>query len=294
MPRYGLQQIVPPASEPIALADVKAFLRITDSDQDGVLYSMIRAARGRYELQTQRQLVAATWLLSMDWFWDVGATYVPGGPFVTGYIRNDEWRAWQERGGWGPLGLGLIRLPRNPVMNIVSVKYVDLNGVLQTADPSLYQFDTTREVGRLAPAYGQVWPSTRAQLDAVQITFTAGEGPVTTVAAAISAGSNQVVTPASMNGISVGTVLDVDPGNVDGGNVVEEQVTVTAVTSTTFTATFAQSHNAGCVINGVPPEIRDYLTRCVAVMYEMRDKDLDTMDDMLMRLIALHDSKTYA
>ena len=293
MPRYGLQQTVPPAMEPLALADVKTFLRITDSDQDGVLYSLIRAARDRFELQTQRQLVAATWLLTMDWFWDVGATYVPGGPFVTGYIRNDEWRAWQERGGWGPLGLGMIRLPRNPVTNIVQVQYVDLNGVLQTAATSIYQFDTTREVGRLAPAYGQVWPSTRAQLDAVQITFTAGEGPVTTVAAAIAAGS-QVVTPGSMNGIIVGTVLDVDPGVVDGGTVFEEQVTVTAVTSTTFTATFANAHNAGCVINGVPPIMRDCLTRCVAAMYEMRDRDADRLDDLLLRLIAPHESRTYA
>jgi hypothetical protein len=288
MPRYGLQQTVPPVSEPLALQDVKDFLRITDTDQDRRLYGMIAGARARFEMQTGRQLVAATWLLSMDWFWDVGATYVPGGPFVTGYIRNDEWRAWQERGGWGPLGLGMIRLPRNPLLAITQVQYVDLLGVLQTADPSLYQVDITREVGRLAPAYGQVWPSTRAQLDAVQITFKAGYGPATTVTAAVSAGS-QIVTPANMAGITTGQLLTVDP---DGP--LTEQVTVTGTTSTTFTATFANGHAGGWAINNVPAEYRDCLLRCVAAMYELRDRDADKLDDLLLRLIAPHESKTYA
>jgi Phage gp6-like head-tail connector protein len=288
MPRYGLTQTVPPVSEPLSLTDVKDFLRVTDTDQDRRLYGMIAGARARFEKQTGRQLVTATWLLSMDWFWDVGATYVPGGPFVTGYIRNDEWRAWQERGGWGPLGLGLIRLPRNPLLAITQVQYVDLLGVLQTADPSLYQVDITREVGRLAPAYGQVWPSTRAQLDAVQITFQAGYGPVTTVTAAVAAGA-QTVTPASMAGISVGQLLTVDPDTP-----VAEKVTVTAATSTTFTATFANAHTGGWTINNIAPDERDCLLRCVGAMYEMRDRDLDKLDDMLLRLIETHASKTYA
>lgn len=55
------------------------------------------------------------------------------------------------------------------------------------------------------------------------------------VAASISTGS-QVVTPASMAGIKVGSQVLVDTGTN------QETVVVTATTSTTFTATFAKSH----------------------------------------------------
>ena len=295
MPRYGLQQIGPPAAEPVTLIEVKDFLRITDTDQDNRLRGMLRGARARFEMQTSRQIVTAQWLLTMDWFWDVGATYVPGGPFVTGYVRNDEWRAWQERGGWGPLGLGLIRMPRNPLLSVDQVQYADDFGVIQTAAPSIYQVDNTREVGRLSPAYGQVWPTTRAQLNAVQITFTAGMGPVTTIPAATAAGT-QTVTPASMVGIYDATLggAAVPWLTIEPDTQYEETVAISNVTSTTFQATFAFAHGAGAAINNVPREIRDTILRVAGAMNEMRDANLDELDDMVLRIIGPHEAKTYA
>jgi len=285
--RYGLTQTIAPAALPLALPDVKEFLRVTDTDQDKRLYGLINAARERFETQTCRCLVTSTWQLVLDQFWDLGMTFVPGGPFATGFVSNTEWRSWQERGGWGLYGLGMIRSPRNPLQAVSAINYVDTSGATQLLASSGYQVDSSREVARIVPAYAQTWPSTRAQLDAVTITFTAGYGPVTSVAAAVATGS-QIVTPASMAGIALGMLLVVDPDTV-----AQESVLVTAVTGTTFTATFALAHQAGAAINNVPPDIRRCLMQCVGVMDENRNARLADLEEMLAGVIAPHESKTY-
>jgi len=61
---------------------------------------------------------------------------------------------------------------------------------------------------------------------------------VNTTASAITAGSNVVVTPASMNGITPGVTL-----NIANGTGTAEDVVVKIITSTTFTADFANNHS---------------------------------------------------
>jgi hypothetical protein len=75
------------------------------------------------------------------------------------------------------------------------------------------------------------------------------DGPETTAATAITAGSTTTVTPASMTGITVGARLVVDVGDD------AEIVLVRSVTLTTFTAKFALAHPASgypvAVMSGV-------------------------------------------
>jgi len=68
-------------------------------------------------------------------------------------------------------------------------------------------------------------------------------GNQTTIAASIATGS-QTVTPASMTGIVLGSLLNV--ANSDGSHL--EAVTVTAVTGSTFTATFATKTGPGITV----------------------------------------------
>lgn len=68
----------------------------------------------------------------------------------------------------------------------------------------------------------------------------------TTAPTTVVAGS-QVVTPASMANIVVGSQLV-----FAGGVGATETVTVTAVTATTFTATFANGHSGGYTITSAP------------------------------------------
>ncbi len=78
-------------------------------------------------------------------------------------------------------------------------------------------------------------------------TWTTLKQAYTSSAAAVTAGSGRVVTPALMPpGTSVGRVLIIDEGLAS-----QESVTVTASTATTFTANFAKDHAAGFTISPV-------------------------------------------
>jgi uncharacterized phiE125 gp8 family phage protein len=55
-----------------------------------------------------------------------------------------------------------------------AVKYIDQNGVQQTLAPSVYTLDNVSVPARLQLAYGQAWPMTREQWDAVRIQYVVG------------------------------------------------------------------------------------------------------------------------
>jgi hypothetical protein len=78
-------------------------------------------------------------------------------------------------------------------------------------------------------------PSATINSQALRYVFTVDQTKITIVRLNVPTGS-QIVTPVSMNGIGVGTVLTIDTGSN------AETVTVTAVTATTFTATFVKQH----------------------------------------------------
>ena len=181
MAKQGLVQTVPPAAEPIAPDEIRQHVRQDLTVDDAQLAGGVAAARRYAEAWTGRQLVTATWRLSLDSFYAQALEPRPGVNVanLAGALAAsaDAWRVWQERGGgWGAGDVGVLRLPRPPQAAVLSVQYVDPTGTLQTAPASLYQVDADREPARLAPAYGQVWPATRAQMAAVQVTYQAGYG----------------------------------------------------------------------------------------------------------------------
>jgi uncharacterized phiE125 gp8 family phage protein len=57
---------MPPALEPVSLADAKHFLRVAHDDDDDVIAALIAAARVHVEAQTRRALIAQTWRLVRD------------------------------------------------------------------------------------------------------------------------------------------------------------------------------------------------------------------------------------
>lgn len=142
----SLRQTVAPAAEPLTVAEVGLFLRLTSAVQvldQADLERIIAAARANCEQHSERQLITATWKLTLDSF---------------------------------PAGAGGIILPRPKLQAVSSVAYTDENGGSQTLDSSLYSVDTENEPGWILPAYGEDWPATRAQANAVAITYTAGYG----------------------------------------------------------------------------------------------------------------------
>lgn len=57
----GIRQTVAPAEEPVTLAEAKAHLRVSGTDEDAYIDALVKAARGRAESLTRRQLITATY-----------------------------------------------------------------------------------------------------------------------------------------------------------------------------------------------------------------------------------------
>jgi len=148
---FALRQTAAPAAEPVTLDETRNHLRVEHDRDDVLIEQQIASARDYIEGETGRQLITATWLLAFDAF-----------PST------------------------VIRIPKPPLQSITSVKYYDGDGVQQTMDAADFQVDVYAEPGRITPAYGTSWPTTRAMLNAVQVTFVAGFGDASTdVAAAV-------------------------------------------------------------------------------------------------------------
>lgn len=111
-------------------------------------------------------------------------------PFVSGAIaaatdacEKDTGRAlktqtWELVLSRFPYGSTYIVIPRLPLISIDSIEYVDPDGTTQTLAGSPAEYITVPSGefrrARLTPLYGETWPPTRYQENAVTITFTCG------------------------------------------------------------------------------------------------------------------------
>jgi uncharacterized phiE125 gp8 family phage protein len=144
-PAYTL--VAGPDVEPLSLAEAKLWLRLDTTAEDALVASLITENRRRAERVTGKALVTQTWRLNLDCFprWEIA-----------------------------------VGMP--PLASVSSIAYVDEDGATQTVDAADYLVDANSVPARITPAYLEVWPDTRAQLNAVTITFVAG-----TSAAAVDA-----------------------------------------------------------------------------------------------------------
>jgi uncharacterized phiE125 gp8 family phage protein len=99
--------IVTPASEPLTLAEAKAFLRIEHDDDDDVITSLISAARTHIETLTRCATIAQTWR----------------------FIRD----SWPDD--------GRVALKRGPVLSIEAVRVFDTGGVASSLDSESFVVD---------------------------------------------------------------------------------------------------------------------------------------------------------
>lgn len=139
---YTINTIAAPTVEPVTLAEAKLQCRVDTSADDALIAALISAARELAEAMVDRAYAEGTYEL------------VCGGFDVNGVV-----------------------LPRPPVTDVVSVKYLDASGVLQTMPTADY-------VARLAVlppivtlADGAQWPETAVVPDAVRVQFVAGLSP---------------------------------------------------------------------------------------------------------------------
>lgn len=70
-----------------------------------------------------------------------------------------------------------IQVPLPPLQSVTSITYYDTAGAAHVVDPAIYQVDTAGVWGRLAPVYGQTWPTDLLRsLSGVAVRFVSGYG----------------------------------------------------------------------------------------------------------------------
>lgn len=134
----GFRVFTEPSAEPVTLAEAKAHLRVTNTDDDAWITAAIVTAREMAEQKTQRTLMATTWLRTLDAFPDA------------------------------------IPLRRPPIQSVTSIKYYDAAGALQTLNNASYKVDSETIPGWVVPAYGYTWPVTLDDINVVQVLYVAG------------------------------------------------------------------------------------------------------------------------
>lgn len=137
----NIKRTAAPAAEPILLDEAKLHLRVAHTAEDTYITDLIMAARMACEDRIQQTLVSTPWRLTRDTF--------------------------DAR----------IVLPMGPVLEVQSVKYVDVDGVTQTMVEADYQLASQNDIYFLAPAVLKAWPATQAgRYGAVWIDYKAGFG----------------------------------------------------------------------------------------------------------------------
>lgn len=130
----------PPVAEPVALADLKAFLKVVGSEEDGLIGSIAAAARAHLEALTARAFVTQGWR-----------------------ILRDAWPAH-----------GRLTLPIGPVASLDAVTVTAAGGAA-AVPPALFALDGSALPPRLAFAPGAV-PQPAVRAAGIAIDITAGYG----------------------------------------------------------------------------------------------------------------------
>lgn len=151
--------VIPPAAEPITLAQARVFLRLDvpgyagDASQDDLIESWIRAARQWIERSIDRCIGVQTLVLTLDGF-------TPGASSMA---------RWQVP----------IELPNGPVRSITSIEYLDNESPLD--NPFVLFPSSSYRLTSGDPQYavlrgGFAWPFTVPGAECVRITYLAGYG----------------------------------------------------------------------------------------------------------------------
>lgn len=139
--KWSLQRITGSQALPVSVSELKDYLNIAQNDpsQDEKIMALIIAARERVERDIDRILMTSTFVMN------------------------------------GPSFANPLRINLKPVTGVLSVRYYDTDGTLQTLDQSEYRYISSSQ--QLVPAFGGEFPIGCVGMpDSVQIEFTAGYG----------------------------------------------------------------------------------------------------------------------
>jgi len=173
---------VPPASEPVTLADVKAQARVTTSADDAFLTALITVCRKTLEEQLGMAFMSTTIVQTMDAFPGYGQPWWAG----TRTAHANVLQAYPDT----------IELMHRPISAVSSVKTYDISDTSTTVDPTVYQTDLSDPMvpSRIMLRRGESWPTELRDMNAVEVTYIAGFGAAVDVPGDIKQAIMQMVT----------------------------------------------------------------------------------------------------
>jgi uncharacterized phiE125 gp8 family phage protein len=131
-----------PTVEPLSLEEVKLHLRVDHTEEDTLIYRLLKMARETAEKDYDLALITQ----SLQY-------------------RLDDWPEDEP-----------FYLPKPPLQSITSIGYYDTAGVAQTILASNYELDIYSQPGRVRPIPDYSWPDVQDKLNAITIEYKAGFG----------------------------------------------------------------------------------------------------------------------
>ena len=160
-----------PTVEPITLAELKTHLRLSGTDEDDYLTSLIEEVRQEAEDQTGLAFITQEWLLTLD-RWPAA--------------REEWWDGEREAHidviyGGDRHNYASVALPRYPLETVDTVNVYGEDGTPTAVTiASTFDVDTQSLRGRLTIKRGATWPIALRANNAIEIAYTAGYGAAAT------------------------------------------------------------------------------------------------------------------
>lgn len=252
---------IQPSGECIHLAEAKNDRRVDDAADDAKIRSLISVARQAVELKTHQQLLHARWKLVLDTF-----------P-MAGWGAMSPFRASVSIPAYA------IQLPHSPVVDVISIQYIDMSGELQTMPPSDYVVNSVLMPAIITPAFGKVWPIPLPQIGSVTVIYDAGYASPITTAFASAPTQFKVIGPvawsvgARVNFYNSGGLLPA-PLDADTAYLIASAANGTyTLTDTSGNAiTFTADGTGRNFIGVVPDGIRSWMLLRIGSLYENREE----------------------
>ena len=166
MEKQALKLVTAPASEPVTLAEVKAYLRIDTSDDDTMLTTFISVARELAENLLNKKLITQTW----DFWFDAFPSQFNFDALAPDSVTDGALSEYLSVQNY-------IDIPFPPLQSVTYLKTYDDDGTAYTMDSADYIVDSFTENGRISLKNGTTWPTTFLRpVNGILVRFVCGYG----------------------------------------------------------------------------------------------------------------------
>lgn len=255
------QILIQPAGECIHVDEARNDRRIDDHADDAKIRSLIVAARQAAESKTRQQLLHARWKLTLD-------TFPMAGCGAAAPFRSSV-----------SIPPFAIRLPHSPLVDVISIQYMDMDGSWKTMPPSDYVVNAAMTPAIITPGFGKVWPIPLPQIGSVTVTYNAGYASPFVTGGTLASNQIRVTGPVSwavgarVNFYNSGGVLPA-PLDVDATYLVASAASgiYTLTDELGVAVAFTQLGTGRNFIGVVPDGIRSWMLLRVGSLFENREE----------------------